>query len=123
MEQHCDEVSGLNGPEIPEERIDTTRDFRDNDRKYRSYRGRKKRTALPDNDGSDDGLGDHVRLTTHTVKHVLTACLLTATLRQEVLLNWGLPSIFGSEAGGYALCLFLHLSQLLRPLPPRPDPP
>jgi Reverse transcriptase (RNA-dependent DNA polymerase)/Endonuclease-reverse transcriptase len=92
-------------------------------------------TALPNHDGSDDGHdrdspsgardgNDHVRLITHTVKHVLTSCPLTATLRQEVLLNRGLPAIFGSEAGGYALCLFLHQSQLLLcPLPPRPDPP
>ena len=63
-------------------------------------------------------------LTSHTVAHVLTDCTLTADLRSSVLQNRSLNHIFSTEAGGYNLCRFLHLSQLLlRPLEPRPEPP
>jgi len=63
-------------------------------------------------------------LTSHTVAHVLSDCALTADLRSSVLQNRSLNHIFSTEAGGYALCRFLHLSQrLLRPLEPRPEPP
>ena len=59
----------------------------------------------------------------HTVKHVLTECPLTATLRTQLLRNMSLSAIFGTEDGGICLGCFLRASQyLLRPLP-RPDPP
>ncbi len=64
------------------------------------------------------------RILPHTVLHILTACPLTSHLRATILLNCSLPMIFGTELGASRLCRFLHFSQLLlRPLPPRPDPP
>ena len=64
------------------------------------------------------------RLVHYTVKHVLTECPLTAQARDEILQNSSLNWIFGTEEGGMALGLFLLRTQtLLRPLPPRPDPP
>ena len=71
--------------------------------------------------GSSDQGG---RLVHHTVKHVLLECPLTADLRHKLLRNMSLSEIFGTELGGICLGRFLRASQLLlRPLPPRPDPP
>ena len=63
-------------------------------------------------------------LISHTVVHVLIDCILTADLCSSILQNRSLNHIFSTEAGGYALCRFLHLLQhLLHPLEPRPEPP
>ena len=70
------------------------------------------------------------RFTTHnglhlySLRHVLTACPHNRSLRQKFLRNMPLEELFRSELGSSQLCRFLHFSQdLLRPLPPRPDPP
>ena len=61
---------------------------------------------------------------TYTLRHVLMACPLTATFRSKFLRDMSLDAIFRLEEGATRLCRFLHFSQaLLRPLPPRPDPP
>ena len=60
----------------------------------------------------------------YTLHHVLTACSDTATFRSQFLRNSSVDDLFRSELGATRLCRFLHFSQaLLRPLPPRPDPP
>ena len=60
----------------------------------------------------------------YTLHHVLTSCPLTATFRSKFLRNCSVDELFRSELGAQRLCRFLHFSQtLLRPLPPRPDPP
>ena len=60
----------------------------------------------------------------YTLHHVLTSCPLTATYRSKFLRNCSVDELFRSELGAKRLCRFLHFSQtLLRPLPPRPDPP
>ena len=76
-------------------------------------------------DGERPGSSDRGgRLVYHTVKHVLTECPLTSQARDEILHNSSLNWIFGTEEGGKALGSFLlHTQTLLRPLPPRPDPP
>ena len=73
----------------------------------------------------DDDREHHAHnLVLYTVKHILTECPLTASLRESILHNASLNRIFSTEDGGASLALFLHRSQLLlRPLPPRPDPP
>ena len=66
------------------------------------------------------------RVMQHTVEHVLTECLFTALHRATYLRNNSIHHIFSTEAeaGGEALCHFLHFHQLLLcPFPPRPDPP
>ena len=66
----------------------------------------------------------HAHPPLHTVHHVLTACPLTRTLRTRFLRNMEVAELFWSELRSTRLCRFLHFSQeLLRPLPPRPDPP
>ena len=76
-------------------------------------------------DGERPGSSDRGgHLVHHTVKHVLLDCPLTAHARNDILHNSSLNWIFGTEEGGKALGLFLlHTQTLLRPLPPRPDPP
>jgi len=61
----------------------------------------------------------------YTRHHVLLQCPLFAEARAEILgNNPTLEHIFQTEAGGRQLARFLHATQaLLRPLPPRPDPP
>ena len=61
----------------------------------------------------------------HTRKHVLLECPLFADARLKAFgPNSSLAHIFQTEAGGRHLTMFLHVTQaLLRPLPPRPDPP
>ena len=64
------------------------------------------------------------RNTLNTVEHVLTACPLTASFRRACLHDLPLHTILSTEEGGRMLGEFLQFSQrLLRPLPPRPDPP
>ena len=76
-------------------------------------------------DGERPGSSDRGgRLVYHTVKHVLMECPLLSQPRDEILHNSSLNWIFGTEEGGKALGSFLLRTQtLLRPLPPRPDPP
>ena len=60
----------------------------------------------------------------YTLHHVTQACPLTAAHRSRFLRNCSVEELFRSELGSTRLCRFLHYSQsLLRPLPPRPDPP
>jgi hypothetical protein len=61
----------------------------------------------------------------HLIHHsTANACPLVAPLRSSILCNSSLDFIFGTEDGGFRLATFIHMSQtLLRPLPPRPDPP
>ena len=65
---------------------------------------------------------DHTHL--YTLHHVTQACPLTAAYWSQFLRNCSVEELFCSELGSTRLCHFLHYSQfLLRPLPPRPDPP
>ena len=60
----------------------------------------------------------------HTVEHVLTECHLSAPYRTKFLHDETLNHLFGTELGGTRLARFLTFyPSLLRPLPPRPDPP
>ena len=79
----------------------------------------------PENDGdSPPPRAPLPRLPLHTMHHVLSACPLTLPLRTCFLRNMEVADLFRSELGSSRLCRFLHFSQeLLRPLPPRPDPP
>jgi len=65
--------------------------------------------------------------TLHTAEHVLLYCPLHEDARARSFgSNTNLPHIFGTEAGGRQPCDFIHATQVLRvlrPLPPRPDPP
>jgi hypothetical protein len=73
---------------------------------------------------SPSSTDDPPPIVSHTVTHVLTICPLTAHHRELLLHNSTLAFIFCTEEGGKALAHFLHYTQLLlRPLPPRPDPP
>ena len=81
----------------------------------------------PDDDGGDPGdPSPHLlpAVTLYKYRHVLTACPQTASQRRKFLRDSTIGEIFSSELGGARLCRFLHFTQaLLRPLPPRPDPP
>ena len=60
----------------------------------------------------------------YTLHHVTQACPLTAAHQSRFLQNCSVEELFRSELSSTRLCRFLHYSQsLLRPLPPRPDPP
>ena len=60
----------------------------------------------------------------YTLHHILTACPRTASYRTRFLRNCSVDDLFRSELRAKRLCRFLHFTQtLLRPLPPRPDPP
>ena len=66
----------------------------------------------------------HNGLYLYSLRHVLTACPHNRSLRQKFLRDMPFEELFRSEPGSSRLCRFLHFSQdLLRPLPPRPDPP
>jgi hypothetical protein len=61
----------------------------------------------------------------HTITHILTECPLHSCARARYLHNPSTPNeVLLDERGGRNLVDFLHYTQaLLRPLPPRPDPP
>ena len=60
----------------------------------------------------------------YTLPHVIGTCSLTEAMRSRFLRNCSIDNVFRSELGSVSLGRFLHFSQtLLRPLPPRPDPP
>jgi hypothetical protein len=59
-----------------------------------------------------------------TLPHGLLRCTDTSRAREDHLHTNNIHTIFSTEAGGQALCAFVHASQaFLRPLPPHPDPP
>ena len=68
----------------------------------------------------DDDREHHMlNLVLYTVKHILTECPLTASLRESILHNASLNHIFSTKDGSASLALFLHHSQLLlQPLLP-----
>ena len=60
----------------------------------------------------------------YTLPHVIGTCSLTEAMRSRFLRNYSIDDMFRSELGSVSLGRFLHFLQaLLRPLPPRPDPP
>ena len=64
--------------------------------------------------------------TNYTIAHVITECPLFTDQRLAAFgtRSPSLPFLFSTERGGRQLVDFLHATQaLLRPLPPRPDPP
>jgi hypothetical protein len=69
---------------------------------------------------------DLIPPTHYTIEHVISECPLFADQRLAIFgsLSPSLLFIFSTERGGRQLVNFLRTSQaLLRPLPPRPDPP
>jgi len=67
----------------------------------------------------------HHRFALHTYQHILLHCPLCSQQRLTILgPTPSIQYIFSTEDGGRKLCEYLHATQaLLRPLPPRPDPP
>ena len=74
------------------------------------------------------GANDNTRCThckwRFTLTHALRHCPALAEVRGDTIANLPLSHLLSTSEGVAALCRFLHYSQvLLRPLPPRPDPP
>jgi len=60
----------------------------------------------------------------YTTRHVLLHCRPLASIRTRTIASYSLTRLFRSTHGAKKLIHFLHATQaLLRPLPPRPDPP
>jgi len=60
----------------------------------------------------------------HSAPHILSDCPLVSIFRDRILKDYSLHYLFWTVKGAEALATFLLRSNsLLRPLPPRPDPP
>jgi len=60
----------------------------------------------------------------HSAPHILSDCPLVSIFRSRLLKDYSLHYLFWTVKGAEALATFLVRSNsLLRPLPPRPDPP
>jgi len=60
----------------------------------------------------------------HSTSHILSDCPLVSIFRSRILKDFSLHYLFWTVKGAEALATFLVCSNsLLRPLPPRPDPP
>ena len=78
--------------------------------------------------GADDELYYHCSRPQHphlyTTTHILFRCPLYEEPQQCFIRDRSRHFLFSTYEGAYALVQFIHYSQaLLRPLPPRPDPP
>jgi len=60
----------------------------------------------------------------HSAPHILSDCPLVSIFRSQLLKDYSLHYLFWTVKGAEVLATFLVRSNsLLRPLPPRPDPP
>ena len=60
----------------------------------------------------------------HSAPHILSDCPLVSIFRSRILKDYSFHYLFWTVKGAEALATFLvHSNSLLRPLPPRPDPP
>ena len=83
------------------------------------------RAQADDNTTCPCGEVFNIRPVRHSLEHVLFRCPLHSNPRARHLGGYSsLRTLLSSEDGGHRLVKFLHYTQaLLRPLPPRPDPP